>query len=399
MNLTGPQFKQLHEALLDAFRSRAELDRLALFQLGENLARWAAVTTPLSDTAFQLIQWAAAHDRLSDLILGAHRENRDNQQVRRLAGELDLPALTAPETQVMICLMGEQPLPNLLPILHYHPAAVVLVHSDYTAPVAHNVQQLLDGTITVQRQEVDAYAIEDARQALRSVIAQSGWRAAELMFNVTGGTKPMSLAAYRVAQDLPGCALIYMQTSGGHSECYEYQLTGTAFTLQRNKPRTIRTVLNIDLHLRAHGLVGRHGGAPDPTTPHSVSVHAVAEALAGYVEEQQTWLTVAPDGPVALDLIVRCGNQLGLIAVRPGGPAHALDGLRDLNTLGSREYLGIYVKRFLIVDQALPVPTQEAAAMRSATVLVLAGLATGVLSEDDKTRLRKQVMADLGGCS
>ena len=40
----------------------------------------------------------------------------------------------------------------------------------------------------------------------------------------------------------------------------------------------------------------------------------------------------------------------GLIAVRPGDQAGAVSGIQLLNTLGAREYLGIFVKRFLILD-------------------------------------------------
>ncbi|MFO0652996.1 MAG: pentapeptide repeat-containing protein [Polyangiales bacterium] len=75
--LTGPQSQQLHEAIVAAFPSRAELARAVRFGLGENLDV-VADEGALADVVFKLIQWAEAHGRVDDLITAAQQLNAGN---------------------------------------------------------------------------------------------------------------------------------------------------------------------------------------------------------------------------------------------------------------------------------------------------------------------------------
>ncbi|EKV01099.1 hypothetical protein Lepto7375DRAFT_3242 [Leptolyngbya sp. PCC 7375] len=43
----------------------------------------------------------------------------------------------------MICLIGEQPVPNLLPILHCQPDEVILICISRTEPVKNNLTKVL----------------------------------------------------------------------------------------------------------------------------------------------------------------------------------------------------------------------------------------------------------------
>ncbi len=411
MHLSGPQRKHLHAALLRAFPQPLDLTRLVRFHLDQNLAELSTGEN-LRQTAFELIEWADAHSRLPQLILGACHENPDNATLRRMAlqlgftpmpstGEAGAAAVAVPgNARVMICLVGEQPLPNVLPILHYQPTQVVLVHSDYTRPVTAQVQQVLGPAVSVLTCEVDAYAIERARLVLLDLIVKHGWLPEQLTFNLTGGTKPMVLAGYRVAQDIAGCTLLYMQTRQGRNECFEYNLLDNAFVLQSSRPQEITTVLDIDRHLRAHGWT--QWNTSDPVVPrrNDTVVRVVGAALAGYVEELVRQVKDVPDSPVEIDLVVRCRNQIGLIAIPPDGPDAGTAGINQLNTFGARENLGTYVKRLLVLNQEPALTTIAQAAVRNITVLVVPSLSAkggAELSEEDKLRLRKQVMTMLGG--
>ena len=100
MSLTGGQFKQLHDALLDAF-DRSTLDQMVRFELNENLGAIAGGGN-LSDIAFNLIQWAErrgrtqdrlreVHARLAEQPRGTHHHASGRSEDLRLTGELGTP--------------------------------------------------------------------------------------------------------------------------------------------------------------------------------------------------------------------------------------------------------------------------------------------------------------------
>ncbi len=79
MKLTGKQLKQLHDALLSAF-DRGDLQRMVRFELDENLGAIAGGGN-LSETVFNLIQWAERRGRIGDIIQGAVNYNPDNHDL------------------------------------------------------------------------------------------------------------------------------------------------------------------------------------------------------------------------------------------------------------------------------------------------------------------------------
>lgn len=106
---------------------------------------------------------------------------------------------TAPTT--MICIIGEQPIPNLLPILHYKPTCVLLVHSKKTLFVAENLAAVVKSQQPQTRVEkcsvADAYDVADILDRIEKAL--NAQPATELLINLTGGTKPMMLAAFELA--------------------------------------------------------------------------------------------------------------------------------------------------------------------------------------------------------
>ncbi len=84
MKLTGKQYKQLQQALLDAFPTKADLQQMVTFELGENLAVIAG-GGDLSEITFNLIRWAQAQGTLEDLIQGAIRSNPKNPALQQVA--------------------------------------------------------------------------------------------------------------------------------------------------------------------------------------------------------------------------------------------------------------------------------------------------------------------------
>ena len=92
---------------------------------------------------------------------------------------------------------------------------------------------------------------------LRALCEERGWRGESLLFNLTGGTKPMAFAAYRLAEEL-GCDFVYLQSQGGRSLLYRYGYTpGSGYRplLRADDPDLeIGDVVTIDDYFSAHGI-------------------------------------------------------------------------------------------------------------------------------------------------
>ena len=86
MALTSAQLKQLQQALLDGFPTRAHLEMMLRFELDEQLD---AVAEAEDHTlrVYKLITWAERTGHLRALIDGAVEQNGDDPRVKRLAAE------------------------------------------------------------------------------------------------------------------------------------------------------------------------------------------------------------------------------------------------------------------------------------------------------------------------
>ncbi len=86
MKLNGSQRKQLHTALLDAFPNVSSLDQMVSFELSEDLNA-IAYGPNRSAIIFELIRWAEAQGRVTDLVEAALAQNRGNQLLQKFDQE------------------------------------------------------------------------------------------------------------------------------------------------------------------------------------------------------------------------------------------------------------------------------------------------------------------------
>jgi len=111
----------------------------------------------------------------------------------------------------MIALVGEQTLPNYLPILHYQPSDVVLVYTTRTQPHYERLKVVLQRDVNVRGLAVHPYDISSITSLLNEELAKLALSASRtLVFNLTGGTKTMLLAAYQIAQQRE-TPILYLQ--------------------------------------------------------------------------------------------------------------------------------------------------------------------------------------------
>lgn len=80
---------QLRDALLSAFPTRSDLERMVYYGLHENLSAIAAESN-LQQTVFELIRWSDARGRLNELVTEALKQNSQNPQLISVVQQLGL---------------------------------------------------------------------------------------------------------------------------------------------------------------------------------------------------------------------------------------------------------------------------------------------------------------------
>lgn len=251
---------------------------------------------------------------------------------------------------LMVALIGEQTLPNLLPIRHYQPESVLLVYTSRTEAMSQRLQALLLKDTKVHMLETDAYDIKDISSKLTKKLEELG--AASLLFNLTGGTKSMVLAAYQVAQNYVA-PVFYFQSEGKTNKIYYYVWKHGRLVAQLDEKSkngfpeylTLNDFFDVQLGRNTWHEAGpsyngskRDGGFFEK---------AIADALRSHKYEVMCGVKAFND-QVDVDVAVRYENQVGVIEAKIGDQARRLDGVRQLNT--SKQHLGTYTRLFYVIN-------------------------------------------------
>jgi hypothetical protein len=240
---------------------------------------------------------------------------------------------------------------------------------------------------------VDAYDIRAIQSAILAEIEQRQLVANDLIFNLTGGTKPMSLAAYFAAQAL-GSPMVYLQTEGKRSRLFRYEFRQGEPMLTEDK--FLPGLITIDDYLQAY--IGREYGQRKsvPDDDGHRFEQAVAEALRPVLDEMRPAVNLK--GSVDVDLIVRCDNQVGIVEAKLG-KNHMKQAIDQLNTAAGQTFLGTYTQKFLASDQdwnAYP-DLKELASARQITLIELPNSrGQSSLSAENRAKVQQAVLAGLG---
>lgn len=290
----------------------------------------------------------------------------------------------------MILLVGEQPIPNLLPVLHEKPEEALLVYTDRTKSQMERLRDLLVGRCLCDELQASAFDVVSTRDALGTRLTEKGWRGKNAIFNLTGGTKTMAFAAYELAVRL-GSDFLYLQTEGTQSLIYRYTTSAGAPTLA-GSPHQIGTLLTIDDYLRVY--VGHYSVEGTSPTTGGKFEEAVLRHIQPVVDECLAGVRLSPT--VEVDLIVRCGNQVGVVEVKTSRPGK--DGIDQLVAVCGREYLGIYTKRLLISSRSWENldGLKDLAHARDVTLIEIPGYSqTGALADKEIEMLHQSIRATL----
>jgi len=293
--------------------------------------------------------------------------------------------LDEPMAGTLVTLVGEQRMPVLLPIRALHPNQALFVCSDHTREAAQRVAALVPETTVEMLLLQDAYALEAIREALAVRLAGHE----PFLLNLTGGTKPMTLAAFAVAtaHDAP---FVYLSTEGPHrslrSRLDRYTLHGGVPVLAESL--ALPSLITLNDYLRAH-YAGYSVEGPSDTAGGPLE-EAVAAALTGWADE--VLVGVRPQGlneQVEIDVLVRAGNQVAVMEVKTAGLS-GKDAVDQLTTAAAREFSGTYASRFVVVAQPIDARYKALARALNVRVIELPGAAgRGRLEKQHVIRLRQ----------
>ena len=101
-----------------------------------------------------------------------------------------------------------------------------------------------------------------------------------------------------------------------------------------------------------------------------------------------------------MDLVLRCGNNIGIAEVKTGKKARTKEGIDQLNTAAEQRFLGTYTAKMLIVDRKYPGGNLSLAKAHRIEVIELLSFSNsenGDLSDEDKEKLVAKVCKILRG--
>jgi hypothetical protein len=252
---------------------------------------------------------------------------------------------------LQVSLVGEQPIPNLLPAFHLKPQKVLLIYSGYTEETFQRLEALMqDAGIQVEGLKcTDEYETVSIAQEIKAKLSSPDAQG-EISFNLTGGTKAMVLAAFQCAREMKS-QVMYLESGRGASHLYQYEFASNGnLTLhaQTDLPPLLSIAQFLDMHLGKNswsekGYSKDIGGAFE---------QAVGETLRNTVDEIKAgvhFLGVQGKREQAdLDLVIRVGNQFGVVEVKDRKKA-TLDALKQLHYLS--RLLGTYTRKFWVLSR------------------------------------------------
>lgn len=291
----------------------------------------------------------------------------------------------------MIALVGEQPIPNLLPVRHLKPDKTILVYTDTTEKTAQRLEKIISNA-EGYKLKAPAYEITKILDELSGVVnGQDG-----VYFNLTGGTKTMALAAYTLAAQR-SAPFIYLQSEKVPETLYRYEFIQDRLvrTAQEALPTLITTDDYLKAHLPGYRVVGFSRDENGELTTGGLFEQAIYDVLKRQ-DDLEVVAGVRPEGvadQIEIDLVVRRGNRVGIAEVKLGDKEgeKPKQGLDQLATAGGREYLGTYTAKFLIVARRQRRELRTLADSRQVKVIELPGYWDGKLPPEEAQRLVREI--------
>jgi|FaiFalDrversion3_1042247.scaffolds.fasta_scaffold00157_4 Holliday junction resolvase-like predicted endonuclease len=295
----------------------------------------------------------------------------------------------------VLSLMGEQPSPVLIPLLFIRPTTAVFVATEQTRRRAERIGNLVRNRMDTDLVIVPAYDVRKAQSLMEEWLEGNRLAFDEVWINFSGGTKPMALAAFAAAARF-GPKLLYLESERRRSILYKYTVDndGRLAPVQREE---VPPIIDIKTYIRAHVDDARFDVYKN--TAGRPFEESVANALrrGNGIDEVIEGVRFS-GGQVDIDVVVRCGNQIGLVEAKTGQVKK--EAIDQLNT--AAQQLGTYVAKFWVranTAQKSPALLDELARAQGIVVIELRSYdqATHTISPNDAQKLVSEVRRALTG--
>lgn len=246
----------------------------------------------------------------------------------------------------LILLAGEQAAPNLLPARHYAPDEVVILHTTLASSLraAQNLKLRLDNHAT-RLVPVDAFDVGAATATISALLRE----VSEAIVNVTGGTKPMSMAALAAARS-SNALPIYVRSQGAKTTVDEYAFDPIG-AAKVARSFVLDDVISMEDYLTIY--FGTEFQCTDFAHGEGEAFERALYPIIGSTVDEVAVGWKHNSGAVDVDFVVRCNNQIGIIEAKTGKKARSTDGIKQLAVAGGQRFFGTYTQRFLVIDQEL----------------------------------------------
>lgn len=264
---------------------------------------------------------------------------------------------------VLITLLGEQPLPNLMPLWQYRQFdAVQFIVSERTRELAETLAAYLPNDPQLHDLHclpplpVPPYDLPAASLKIGECLLQALHAGHTVTLNLTGGTKLMCLASMQAAY---GLAVPLLYVSSESAEMIFYTSDGV-----QTRRESIDLHINVEQYLRAHAIeVSPHqsfspGNAPALRPPKEgdpleEAVFEMARASRKFDDVRRNLYIRrrGRNGSVdnELDVLVTRNGMLAVCSCKSG--KISISDLYELEALSSREKFGIYCGKVFAASQ------------------------------------------------
>lgn len=276
----------------------------------------------------------------------------------------------------LLCLVGEQPIPNLLPALSLKPHSVALACTTTTRRVAQNLQPMFARAAI---HEVSDYDIPSAIRQLKALCTR------ETVINLTAGTKLMALAAYETARSL-NLPFVYLSSQGKTSLLHRFEWDSAGLRLA--SLQELPGLITIQDYLKAHGL-----HPESESGPQNAQESGLLRTFEKLVDECRSNVGF---GAFEIDFLLRRGNQVAVVEAKMTS-RNTRKGIDQLNTIAGRAYLGTYTGKIWIVSRPLGPQLSHLAEARQISTAVFSGRVdsmTGRLVPDAISQRRIEAVLD-----
>lgn len=143
----------------------------------------------------------------------------------------------------IVCLVSHQAMANVIPVLEMKPNKVILLQTTQESNTSENLRNLFNSKnikTEIFEKFIDPYNLETVKSASRQIINNNE---SDIVLNVTGGTKPMAIAAYEIFKSSDKAIVYYDPVS--HSVMAMNPIN------VHNKKVTFK--INVEDYLLAHG--------------------------------------------------------------------------------------------------------------------------------------------------